>query len=41
MMLGGLMSSRPDRGLLDVRVETAVRAGRWAVIQVLHEQVLL
>jgi hypothetical protein len=32
MMLGGLVSMRPDRTLLDVKVETAVQEGRWAVV---------
>lgn len=31
-MLGGLVSMRPDRTLLDVKVEDAVEKGRWAVI---------
>lgn len=32
MMTGGLISIRPDRSLLDAKVETAVQQGRWAVI---------
>ena len=32
MMLGGLVSIRPDRTLLDTKVETAVQEGRWAVV---------
>jgi hypothetical protein len=32
MMVGGLISIRPDRSLLDAKVETAVQQGRWAVI---------
>ena len=32
MMTGGLVSIRPDRALLDIKVETAVQEGRWAVV---------
>ncbi|MBU1223986.1 MAG: riboflavin biosynthesis protein RibA [Gammaproteobacteria bacterium] len=32
MMLGGLVSMRPDRALLDTKVEEAVEEGRWAVV---------
>jgi hypothetical protein len=32
MMTGGLVSIRPDRTLLDTKVETAVQEGRWAVV---------
>ena len=32
LMLGGLVSIRPDRSLLDVKVESAIQEGRWAVI---------
>lgn len=32
MMTGGLISIRPDRSLLDAKVETAVQQGRWAVV---------
>jgi hypothetical protein len=32
MMLGGLVSMRPDRTLLDTKVEAAVQEGRWAVV---------
>jgi hypothetical protein len=32
MMVGGLISIRPDRSLLDAKVETAVEQGRWAVV---------
>lgn len=32
MMLGGLVSMRPDRALLDTKVEEAVQEGRWAVV---------
>lgn len=32
MMLGGLVSLRPDRSVLDVKVEAAVQEGRWAVV---------
>jgi len=32
MMLGGLVSIRPDRTLLDTKVEEAVQEGRWAVV---------
>lgn len=32
MMLGGLVSMRPDRTLLDTKVESAVQEGRWAVV---------
>jgi hypothetical protein len=32
MMLGGLVSMRPDRTLLDTTVESAVQEGRWAVV---------
>lgn len=32
MMLGGLVSIRPDRAVLDTKVETAVQEGRWAVV---------
>jgi hypothetical protein len=32
MMLGGLVSIRPDRTMLDTKVEEAVQEGRWAVV---------
>ncbi len=32
MMTGGLVSMRPDRALLDTKVEAAVQEGRWAVV---------
>ena len=32
MMLGGLVSIRPDRAVLDTTVEAAVQEGRWAVV---------
>jgi hypothetical protein len=32
LLLGGFISIRPDRALLDTRVETAVQEGRWAVV---------
>lgn len=32
MMLGGFVSMRPDRTLLDTKVESAVEEGRWAVV---------
>lgn len=32
MLLGGLVSLRPDRSVLDIKVETAVQEGRWAVV---------
>lgn len=32
LMLGGLVSMRPDRALVDTKVETAVQEGRWAVV---------
>jgi hypothetical protein len=32
LLLGGLVSIRPDRALLDTAVEAAIQKGRWAVI---------
>ena len=32
LMTGGLVTRRPDRGVLDVQVEQAVQDGQWAVV---------
>lgn len=32
LLLGGLVSIRPDRAMLDTVVEAAIQKGRWAVI---------